>query len=76
MRATESVWISNSSARVAHSPRGALTDDKWATRCGQPIQLGYSLPSGCWYVSEYGSLVEWRLLNHDLVRLCERCYPK
>ena len=64
------VWLSNAGSRVAHSCRGAVDVKSWRTECGQPIQVIRSLGG----VMQFGNMIEWRLLNHDLVKSCRKCF--
>jgi hypothetical protein len=65
------VWLTHSYSQVAHSLNGKLTSTSWSTACGQSIQV--STITG---VHENGSLVAWKLLNHNEVRLCRHCFTK
>lgn len=64
------VWLPTSAGRIAHHLTGTFSRTIWRTKCGRVIQ---DLRDDG-RVRQYGSIVEWRLLNHDLVRPCRRCY--
>lgn len=74
-RPTEMVWLASSFGRVAHSIHGDAGRVYWRSKCGRFIQNTIEDRDGAPRVREYGSCVEWRLLNHEMVTLCRSCFP-
>lgn len=65
---TETVWLPSAGATVVHDALHGPSDHiSWRTPCGEVIRR----VEPCW---QWGALVSWRLLDHERVRPCRRCW--
>lgn len=66
----EGVWLVHGWSKVAHSTEGRTSSYGWTTRCGRTIRAVQKdgRATAC------GVIIDWGLLDHRAVRLCQKCW--